>query len=138
VGRATRESLELKILEAHANSTTTLSLTGELDLAGSIALIDATRRALRRRPAVVRVDLRDVEFLDVTGARALIRCRRLASAARAELALVQPSYPVRRLLQISGLQAVFDTDDAGHSNGNGHAGDRRGDATSRPLRPRPA
>lgn len=132
---ARRRPPGLKITETHTDTTGTLTLRGELDLPTSIMLIESARRALRRRPRLLRVDLRDVEFLDITGARALISCRRLASAAHADFELSALSDPARRLLEVSRLQAVFDTTPATQAT-NGRATPRGNpaDSSGRPRR----
>jgi len=85
-----------------------LTLDGELDLASTSELVDATRRALRHRPSRLILDLHNVEFVDLAGFRALIRCRRIAAAKDTPLLLDEPSPAVVRMFDISGLRAVFD------------------------------
>lgn len=84
---------------------------GELDLAACCGLVDAVRRVARDRVAVVEVDLRAVSFLEVAGAGALIRCRRMVDASGGSFRLVSPSAPVERFLVATGLEAVFDVVD---------------------------
>jgi anti-anti-sigma factor len=121
VNAPTRRSPTLEITQTHTPTTTTLKLSGELDLPASVTVIEVTRRALRQRPALLRLDLRDVEFLDISGARALIHCRRLASAADTSFQLTDLSAPVRRLLDISRLRAVFEIE-LDEQDVNGHVG----------------
>jgi anti-anti-sigma factor len=85
-----------------------LRVEGELDLATCGALVDAVRRVMRDRVVAVEVDLRAVSFLEVVGAGALIRCRRMVDARGGAFRLVSPSAPVQRLLTATGLAAVFD------------------------------
>ena len=108
----------LEIDESRRGAASTLMVTGELDLTSSIKLIEVTRRALRRRPARLTLDLAGIAFVDITGVRALIACRRLASAADTDFDLINLSRPVRRLLESSRLDVVFCASTA-HDNGNG-------------------
>lgn len=71
-------------------------------------MVFAVRRALRRRPTTLTIDLEGLTFLDLTGARALIHSRRLAEAAHTAFALVRPSASSLTTLELSGLIAVFD------------------------------
>jgi anti-anti-sigma factor len=104
----------LQIIERIAGRDTVLKLSGELDIAASSDIVRAVRHALRRQPRNVVVDLHDVAFIDLTGTRALIRCRRLAVAKESEMILARPSAAVQRMLVVSGLHAVFDVQhDAG-------------------------
>jgi anti-sigma B factor antagonist len=100
--------VRLQIGEQVRGDDTVLELTGELDIATAGDLVDAARRALRRRPVRLVVDLHDIAFLDLTGARARIRCRRLATAKDSGFQLAQPSVAVTRMFDVSGLHAVFD------------------------------
>jgi anti-anti-sigma factor len=107
--------VRLEFVEQLRGDDTVLELTGELDIATAGQLVDAARRALRRRPVCLVIDLHDIAFLDLTGARALIRCRRLASAKDSRFRLAQPSEAVTRMFDVSGLHAVFDIQlDADH------------------------
>lgn len=81
---------------------------GELDLATGGVLVDAVRRLVRDRVAAVEVDLHHVSFLAVAGAGALIRCRRMVDVRGGAFRLVSPSAAVQRLLEATGLTAVFD------------------------------
>jgi anti-anti-sigma factor len=84
----------------------TLRLSGELDLAGGAHTIARVRGALRRAPRRVDLDLRAIEFIDLGGVSALITCRRMCGARGAELRIVATSPAVRRLLELTGLEAL--------------------------------
>jgi anti-anti-sigma factor len=97
----------LEITVRTAGRDAVLELSGELDIATSSDIVRAARHALRVQPQHLVVDLHEVAFIDLTGTRALIRCRRLAVARNSELILRRPSAAVRRMLDVSGLHAVF-------------------------------
>jgi len=98
----------LEIIERVAGRDAVLELSGELDIATSSDIVRAARHALRRQPRNLVVDLHEVAFMDLTGTRALIRCRRLAVAKDSEMILARLSAAVQRMLDVSGLHAVFD------------------------------
>jgi anti-sigma B factor antagonist len=87
-------------------------LTGELDLAGAGRVTGAVERVSEAgRPVVL--DLRAVTFIDSSGVRTLLDIER--GAAR-RLALLSPSTPVLRVLELTQLRGRFaeigDLDDA--------------------------
>lgn len=98
----------LEVAELRRGDDPVLKLTGELDIATASHVIDATRRALRRQPARVLIDLSAIDFLDLTGARTLIHCRRMAAGKDCAVVLTEPSEAVLHLLDLTGLRAVFE------------------------------
>jgi len=84
-----------------------LTVSGDVDLAAADGLWDILREALRPGIRVV-ADLAAVTFLDSTGLRVLVRAEQTAQdLAGAEFALVAPSAPVMRVLDLSGTEAMF-------------------------------
>jgi anti-sigma B factor antagonist len=79
---------------------------GELDLATAPALEAALDRALTAAPRVV-LDLRELEFIDSSGLRALLTARRRAQDAGAEFSLVAGDRGLERTLEIAGVLEVF-------------------------------
>jgi len=75
-------------------------------------------------PAVEVVDMAAVTFLDSGGLRRLVGARSEREAAGAPFVLRSPSRAVRRLLELTGLEAVFTVEDAGGDQA------RRGDPVS--------
>jgi anti-sigma B factor antagonist len=100
--------MQLEIVELRRGEDAIIQLAGELDIATGSQVIDATRRALRHRPARLLVDLSAIDFLDLTGVRALIRCRRMAVAKQSGFLLTAPNPRVLNLLDLTGLRAVFE------------------------------
>jgi anti-anti-sigma factor len=105
--QASSPPARLEITMHTAGRDAVLELSGELDIASSSDLVRAARHALRVQPQNLVMDLNEVTFMDLTGTRALIGCRRLAVARNSELILRRPSAAVRRMLDVSGLHAVF-------------------------------
>jgi anti-sigma B factor antagonist len=59
------------------------------------------------RPARVVVDMAGVDFCDSTGMNVLLAAHRLAGEKGGDLTLAAPRPPVRKILEVTGLQSVF-------------------------------
>jgi anti-sigma B factor antagonist len=79
-----------------------LRISGDLDLAAAPKLLAAAEAM-----DPMRLDLAGVGFMDSTGLGALITLRNLAGQRGHAFELVSPSRAVERVLEISGLGAVF-------------------------------
>ena len=84
-----------------------VSVAGEVDLSTSPPLREALEQAVAQGPNVV-VDLSGVTFLDSTGLGDLVRARESALSLGGHLQLVLTQPRIRRVLEITGLDAVFD------------------------------
>jgi anti-sigma B factor antagonist len=85
-----------------------LVLAGECDL----ACVDAVRRAglsLIEHEGCkgLVIDLMDVSFIDSTGLSALVALRNAANAKTLPLHILDPSDQVTRVLQVTGLDQIF-------------------------------
>lgn len=86
--------------------STVVRATGEIDVATApqiedrlLALIDAG--------GAVTLDLNDVTFIDSSGLRALVTARQKADERSVEFSLAGRSAAVDRLLEVTGLDSVF-------------------------------
>ena len=61
--------------------------------------------------SLVVVDMSGVEFCDSTGMNVLLSCLRQARERGGELELAAPRPAVRKILQVTGLEAVFTVTD---------------------------
>jgi len=59
------------------------------------------------KSAQIVVDMSAVEFCDSTGMNVLLAAHRLASEKGGNLTLAAPRPPVRKILEVTGLQSVF-------------------------------
>ena len=84
-----------------------LRLAGELDL-GNAARVGELVAGGDSGPSRLVIDLREVTFIDSTGVRELLEARRLTEESGGRLALLAPSRPVQRVLELSQLIAVFE------------------------------
>jgi anti-sigma B factor antagonist len=78
---------------------------GEIDASTCCRLDEVLLSLDEARPALV--DLSGVTFMDSTGLRVLIDHHSARADDRSGLMIRNPSQPVRRLLEISGLQTVL-------------------------------
>ena len=86
----------------------TLVVSGELDVASGPALEHAVARVLDGQGEEFRLDLSALVFMDSTGARSLVRVHRRLESIGRHLVLVSPTPPVRRVIELLGLDAVID------------------------------
>lgn len=85
-----------------------IEVSGDLDMAGADALLVVGKAALTQsRLACLVLDLAAVDFLDSTGLGTLVELRNVATDTGGSLLLRQPSTCVRRLLELTALDAVF-------------------------------
>jgi anti-sigma B factor antagonist len=87
----------------NADTTTVISVGGELDLASSPALEEELERVAQSDAQLVVVDLRNLEFMDSTGLSVLVRAHQRAEENNRRLGLVNGSQQVQRLLTLTGV-----------------------------------
>ena len=103
---------ELLLEVASQGPAATVSVRGELDASTAPDLADVCLSVHGQGARDLVIDLTDTTFLDSSGLRALIEAHRLFSDG-GNLALANASEPVRRLLEITGLDDYFTLDAAG-------------------------
>lgn len=89
----------------------TLVITGELDVASGPGLEHAVARVLDGQGEEFRLDLSAMVFMDSTGARSLVRVHHRLAAIGRRLVLVSPTPPVRRVIELLGLDVLIDIRD---------------------------
>jgi anti-sigma B factor antagonist len=82
--------------------------SGEIDLSSAHRLEQQVTRLLDEGPSRLVIDLADLEFIDLSGVRALLRCREHSAQLGIPFRLVSGSGEPRRILQLCGLLARFD------------------------------
>jgi anti-anti-sigma factor len=95
---------------AVGNGTAVLTVRGEVDVANSGHLRALGEDAIGDAVRVIRIDLSEVSFIDSTGLAALVAIRNAAAGAGRRLVLDRPTARVRRVLQLTTLDAVFEVD----------------------------
>ncbi len=101
----------LTVEESRTASEAVLTLAGEIDMATTGELKAAVDRTLREPPSRLVLDFSRVTFCDSQGLSTLISLRRQITAAGCQLVLANIGDFMRRLLEITGLQAVFGVED---------------------------
>jgi anti-sigma B factor antagonist len=87
---------------------TSAVLSGELDLDRADQIRDDLARAAAEPGCRwLRVDVSELSFIDSYGLGALVSARNSAAASGAVLTLIQPSPPVRKAIEVTGLADVF-------------------------------
>lgn len=84
---------------------------GEVDLASSEQLRGGLISAEAAADTSMVVDLRGVGFIDSTGIGELVGCQRRCKDAEVSLAFVVPEGTIRKILHVTGMDAVFDLHD---------------------------
>ena len=98
--------MQLRIDTEVDGDTLRVTLSGEFD----IASVGAFREAVEHSDTPWRraeLDMSDLAFLDSSGLQALVQLNNRAREQGLEVTLVQPSHPVTRLLQLTGLESQF-------------------------------
>jgi anti-sigma B factor antagonist len=92
-----------------------MALYGEFDIAAAADASRALHELLTRGVDVVVVDLSGLDFMDSTGVKFLVDGRATALARGVKLLLVPGGDPVKRVLTVSGVTALFEDVDSGRS-----------------------
>src|SRR5215216_3419182 len=102
-----RADEQLRIEVSESAGSARLALSGQFD----IASFDEASRALQAvldRGLDVVVDLGGLDFMDSTGVRFLVEGRDAARDLGVKLSLVPGGDPVRRVLTVAGVLALFE------------------------------
>jgi anti-sigma B factor antagonist len=94
-------------VETLAEHIQLVAVSGELDLSNSAELSRQVESAARSGGGAVVIDLSGVTHMDSTGLAALISAHQLAVEREGRLALVIGSEPVRRTVEVRGLDRLF-------------------------------
>jgi anti-sigma B factor antagonist len=84
-----------------------VSLEGELDLAAAPQLRECLVGLAERGATDIVLDVAQLEFIDSTGLSVLVMALNRTRAAGGSTVLRQPSPSILRLLEITGLLAIF-------------------------------
>jgi anti-sigma B factor antagonist len=109
MGQAVSSHLTLGI--SRRGGTTVVAVGGELDIASAPMLKDAIDRARQDDADDLVVDLRDLEFMDVSGLRVLMRAQQRADETGGRLRLANVRDSVRRLLALTGASEILSIED---------------------------
>jgi anti-sigma B factor antagonist len=90
-------------------------LSGRIDVESSPDLRERLHAVLSEEssPRTVTVDLAAVAYIETSGVATLIEALRTARRQQSSLRLQGLSGPVLRLFEVTGVQTLFERDDAG-------------------------
>src|SRR5215813_4881830 len=97
----------LSIEELKVGLRVVIAVSGEIDLASVDELKAALARAADGKPRDVWIDLTRVGFMDSTGLTTLVIAHREFDEPTRRVAVICPEGPVRRLLELAGLDRVL-------------------------------
>ncbi len=107
----------MALLELDTEQTdgqTRVALRGELDISSAPVLEEALGRAEESAPAVLLIDLRELEFMDSTGLRTVVSADQRARDAGRRLCIVRGPEPVDRIFSVTRLDERLElVDDPG-------------------------
>ena len=92
-----------EVAEADLNGAPGVAIRGEIDLDAVQRLESALDAAIRSTAGAFVLDLCDLDFLDSSGLRVMLRARARLAREERELAIVCPPGSVRRLFEVVGI-----------------------------------
>lgn len=92
--------------------TTTLALSGQLDLVSSAALKRSMDELVSSDAELIVVDLRGVEFMDSTALHLLLEARLQAHESGRRFALIRGPEQVQRVFDLTGMTGTLTIVDA--------------------------
>jgi anti-sigma B factor antagonist len=103
------EPPDLAVEISRTGDTTTVVVTGEIDLATSTRLNRDLDSVLDRvpLPVLLRIDLAGVGFMDTTGVAILLKARRRALELGCQFTVIALSPALARLFEITGLSSLL-------------------------------
>ncbi len=106
----TLDSAPFEAIVCPTPGVTFVLLAGDLDIASAPTLIEAVEQELGDTATDVVFDLAALEFVDVAGARALVRAVDRVRWAGGLAAAISPSRPIQRVLRLLGVDAHLGLD----------------------------
>lgn len=105
--RAGPDDEALTVHIEHLDRTTVVAIAGEIDLVTAAGLDETLQAELEARPAVLVLDLTDVDFFTSVGLTAVALAQRGAEERGVALRVVADSRRVLRPLQITGMDRTL-------------------------------
>ncbi|MGV1003380.1 MAG: STAS domain-containing protein [Candidatus Nanopelagicales bacterium] len=111
--------MDLVLTTRQEDAATVVAAAGEIDVFTAPDLDSALTAAVADGSGRILVDLSEVSFLDSTGLGTLVKCLKHANAAGGWLRLVVGTEKIRKIFDITGLDAampMYDTVEAALAN----------------------
>jgi anti-sigma B factor antagonist len=105
--------LDLYIQKDQLNDGNGVTISGEMDMSNAGILTDFLTAEIESTGGDLYLNLAGLDFIDSTGLAALLGARRQLAVGGRSLILSSPSPAVARVLEVTGLDALFDTETAG-------------------------
>ena len=102
--------MNLYIQKEHASNRSDVTIMGEVDMSNADVLGDYLTQEIKAEECDLFLNLSDLRFIDSSGLAVLLSARRLLQASGRSLILGSPGPAVARVLQVTGLDQVFETD----------------------------
>jgi anti-sigma B factor antagonist len=96
----------VKDIKRHGD-TVILTLTGEIDMHCSVHVRGELLEIIQEKPAMVIIDMNEVEFMDSSGLAVLVEALQLTRRDNRALKLVGLRPRVRSIFEISRLDNIF-------------------------------
>lgn len=87
--------------------TVLLKLTGEMDIYTAPRLKDKTTELIKGGASKLIIEMSELKYIDSIGLGTLVAILAHAKKNKGNLCLVSPSKPIRRLLEIVGIDKVL-------------------------------
>lgn len=98
---------EFSCLASLDHGEAVVAVAGELDMSTAPELSRSLAGVLEQHPQRVTLDLGGLAFIDSTGLTLLVRTSNHLKRHEADLRLAHPTPPVRRVLEIVGLDGLL-------------------------------
>jgi anti-anti-sigma factor len=100
----------LELTVAEEGDGANVLVRGEVDIHTCVELEKALTELAERGARRITVDLRDVAFIDSSGLRALVVGHKALQDQGGTLVVANPSATSARLLEVTGLDGLFDVE----------------------------
>ena len=97
----------LHVETRHDVARPVIVVVGELDITGTEQFWAHVSEAVEARPVSLTIEARGLTFVDSSGLAAMVRAREAATDAGVEFRVSEPSPPLRRIVEICGLEALL-------------------------------
>ncbi len=97
-----------KLVQSAADDVHLLEIIGRVDNNSTERLSNAVHKALLRDRVYVLLDMHGVEFINSAGLRTLVQLYKQIVRREGTLILINPSENVQKLLELVGLDTVFE------------------------------
>ncbi len=100
---STRDGSAFRVQTEADGDVLVVRVCGEVDISSANSLERELQLAFEDGTSTVLLDLGNVEFIDATGLSVLLAVVKLTTANRRQLRVVRLSRPVRRAVEVTGL-----------------------------------